>query len=66
MKKLITLLAVALLTLAAAQDTVTLRIWDTFSDAAQDAGMSAMIEAFEAANPNIVIERDVQTALAPR
>ena len=37
MKKLIMLLATLLLALAMAQDTVTLRIWDTFSDAAQDA-----------------------------
>jgi raffinose/stachyose/melibiose transport system substrate-binding protein len=60
MKKLITLVTAALFTLVAAQDTVTLRVWDTFSDTAGEEGMNALIAAFEAANPNIKIERDVQ------
>jgi raffinose/stachyose/melibiose transport system substrate-binding protein len=45
-----------------AQETVTLRVWDTFSDANQDEGMNALIAAFEAAHPNIKIQRDVQTS----
>ncbi len=61
MKKLFTLLVTALLASAIAQDTVTLRVWDTHSDGGPDAGMTALIEAFEAANPNIKIERDVQS-----
>lgn len=61
MKKLVILLVAALfVSLAAAQDTVTLRVWDTFSDAVQNDGMAALIDAFEAAHPNIKIERDVQ------
>jgi raffinose/stachyose/melibiose transport system substrate-binding protein len=61
MKKLTVLLFAALLaSFVVGQDTVTLRVWDTFTDAAEDAGMNALIEAFEAANPNIDIERDVQ------
>ena len=60
MKKLFTLVVAAFITLTVAQDTVTLRVWDTFSDAAQDEGMNALIAAFEEANPNIKIERDVQ------
>lgn len=60
MKKLFILLATALFTFVVAQDSVTLRVWDTFTDAAEDTGMNALIEAFEAANPNIQIERDVQ------
>jgi raffinose/stachyose/melibiose transport system substrate-binding protein len=61
MKKRIVLLFAALfISLVTAQATVTLRVWDTFTDAAEDTGMNALIEAFEAANPNIQIERDVQ------
>ena len=41
-----------------AQETVTLRVWDTFTEASDNAGMEKMIAAFEAANPNIKIERD--------
>jgi raffinose/stachyose/melibiose transport system substrate-binding protein len=44
-----------------AQDTITLRVWDTYSESGANAGMEMMIERFEAANPNIQIERDVQT-----
>jgi raffinose/stachyose/melibiose transport system substrate-binding protein len=44
-----------------AQDVVTLRVWDTYSEAGQNEGMETMIARFEAANPNIKIERDVQT-----
>lgn len=42
-------------------DVVTLRVWDTHSGERENAGMELMIERFESANPNIKIERDVQT-----
>jgi raffinose/stachyose/melibiose transport system substrate-binding protein len=41
-----------------AQDKVTLRVWDSFTENSD--GMDAMIAAFEAANPTIDVERDVQ------
>lgn len=41
-----------------AQD-VTLRVWDSFTENSE--GMDAMIAAFEAANPGIDVERDVQS-----
>jgi raffinose/stachyose/melibiose transport system substrate-binding protein len=41
-----------------AQDKVTLRVWDSFTENTD--GMDAMIAAFEAANPTIDVERDVQ------
>jgi raffinose/stachyose/melibiose transport system substrate-binding protein len=40
----------------------TLKVWDTFSDEKDNAGMTAFIKAFEAANPDIKIQRDVQSA----
>lgn len=43
---------------AAAQDPVTLRVWDSFTE--NSAGMDAIIAAFEAANPDIDVQRDVQ------
>jgi raffinose/stachyose/melibiose transport system substrate-binding protein len=43
---------------ALAQD-VTLRVWDSFTENSD--GMDAMIAAFEAANPGIAVERDVQS-----
>ena len=42
-----------------AQDKVTLRVWDSFTENTE--GMDAMIAAFEAANPTIDVERDVQS-----
>jgi len=66
MRHLPTFTAIALTALlsttALAQEQVTLRVWDTFSDGNQDQGMTALVDAFEAANPNITIERDVQSA----
>ncbi|MBZ0301651.1 MAG: extracellular solute-binding protein [Anaerolineae bacterium] len=44
------------------QDTVTLRVWDTFTEASDNAGMEKMIAAFEAANPTVKIERDTMRA----
>lgn len=45
-----------------AQDSqVTLRVWDSFADEGPDAGMKALIAAFEAQNPGIKIQRDAQT-----
>src|SRR5690349_18103857 len=44
------------------EDTlITLRVWDSFADEGVDAGMKALIAAFEAANPGIKIQRDAQT-----
>jgi raffinose/stachyose/melibiose transport system substrate-binding protein len=40
---------------------VTLRVWDSFADEGVDAGMKALIAAFEAANPGIKVQRDAQT-----
>jgi raffinose/stachyose/melibiose transport system substrate-binding protein len=42
----------------AAQDPVTLRVWDAFTE--ETAGMDAFIAAFEAAHPEIDVVRDVQ------
>jgi raffinose/stachyose/melibiose transport system substrate-binding protein len=41
-----------------AQDQVTLRVWDSFTENSD--GMDAMIAAFEAAHPEIDVQRDVQ------
>lgn len=41
-----------------AQDSVTLRVWDSFTENSD--GMDAMIAAFEAAHPDIDVQRDVQ------
>ena len=43
---------------AMAQD-VTLRVWDSFTENSE--GMDAIIAAFEAANPGIDVQRDVQS-----
>jgi len=58
---LVGLMAAAEQTAPALAETVTLRVWDTFSDAKRDEGMTALISAFEAANPDIRVERDIQT-----
>jgi raffinose/stachyose/melibiose transport system substrate-binding protein len=44
---------------AAAQDVTTLRVWDTFTETSE--GMDALIAAFEEANPDIDVQRDVQS-----
>lgn len=51
-------LSICITGVVAAQETVTLRVWDTMTE--QSAGMDAMVAAFEAANPDINVERDVQ------
>ncbi len=58
--KLAVACAVVLPASGALAEQITLRVWDTFAD--QSAGMDAFIAAFEAANPNIKIARDVQSA----
>ncbi len=42
-----------------AQNATTLRVWDSFTE--NSAGMDAIIAAFEEANPDIDVERDVQS-----
>ncbi|WIJ25830.1 ABC transporter substrate-binding protein [Devosia sp. RR2S18] len=63
MTKLTRLAAASVLSICAtgvlAQDTVTLRVWDTFTETSE--GMDALIAAFEEANPDIDIQRDVQS-----
>lgn len=63
MAKMTRLAAAGILTLCAtgvlAQDTTTLRVWDTFTETS--AGMDAMVAAFEEANPDIDVQRDVQS-----
>ncbi len=53
--------ALALLAAAPAwaQDAAPLRVWDSFTENSD--GMDAMIAAFEAANPDIDVQRDVQS-----
>ena len=51
--------AFALSATATFAEDVTLRVWDTFAD--QTEGMAAFIADFEAANPGIKIQRDVQS-----
>jgi raffinose/stachyose/melibiose transport system substrate-binding protein len=46
--------------------TITLKVRDTFTEAAQNKGMMAMIEAFEKENPGIRVQRDTMTADAMR
>jgi raffinose/stachyose/melibiose transport system substrate-binding protein len=58
-KGLATASALALIASGALAQDVTLRVWDTFSDNSD--GMDAFVAAFEAANPGIKIERDVQS-----
>ncbi|MCZ7545973.1 MAG: extracellular solute-binding protein [Anaerolineae bacterium] len=43
----------------AQEEPIVLRVWDQFTDPNEDEGMEMMIAAFEEANPNITIERDV-------
>jgi ABC-type glycerol-3-phosphate transport system substrate-binding protein len=50
------------LSTATAQAETTLKVWDQFSDEKDNAGMQAFIAAFEAANPDIKIQRDVQSS----
>ena len=44
---------------ALAQEPTTLRVWDGFTDNSE--GMDAFIAAFEEANPDIDVQRDVQS-----
>ena len=62
MKTLLSMAAAGLLLLqtGAALAETTLKVWDTFSDEKPNAGMQAFVKAFEAANPDIKIKRDVQ------
>jgi raffinose/stachyose/melibiose transport system substrate-binding protein len=46
---------------APATETITLRLWDTFTDEAQSAGMEKMIAKFQETHPNVVFERDAQS-----
>lgn len=48
--------------ITSAQDTVTLRVWDTFSEGVAYDGMESLIAGFQEANPNIIVERDTMTA----
>jgi raffinose/stachyose/melibiose transport system substrate-binding protein len=43
---------------ARAQDQIELRVWDQFTDEDQSAAVEEIYAAFEAANPNINIERE--------
>jgi len=45
----------------ATAEKVVLRVWDTFTEEGQSAGMDKMIEQFQAAHPNIEVQRDAQT-----
>ena len=45
----------------ATAEKVVLRVWDTFTEEGQSAGMDKMIEQFQATHPNIKIQRDAQT-----
>ncbi len=62
MRKLSMLAAASGLALAASgvsAQQVELRVWDTFTETTE--GMDAMVGAFEAANPDIDVVRDVQS-----
>lgn len=63
MAKLTRLAVAGALTLSAsgalAQEQVTLRVWDSFAETSE--GMDALIAAFEEANPDIDVERDIQS-----
>jgi raffinose/stachyose/melibiose transport system substrate-binding protein len=50
------------LSAATAQAETVLKVWDQFSEENDNKGMQAFIAAFEAANPDIKIQRDVQSA----
>ena len=43
----------------AAEESVTLLVWDQWSGGGADAGMQQLVESFTEANPNITIEREV-------
>lgn len=43
------------------EEKVTLRLWDTFTEEGQNAGMEKMIAKFQETHPNIDFERDAQT-----
>ena len=45
----------------ATAEKVVLRVWDTFTEEGQSAGMDKMIEQFQAAHPNVEVQRDAQT-----
>ena len=49
------------LTVAQAQDKITLRVWDTWTDGTRNSGMEKLVAAFEEANPGVKIVRDVQS-----
>jgi raffinose/stachyose/melibiose transport system substrate-binding protein len=42
-------------------EKVTLRLWDTFTEEGQSAGMDKMIAKFQETHPNIEFQRDAQT-----
>ena len=64
-KNLLTVIALFALILqqvvavGAAQETVTLTVWDTFSDPTDNEAAQAVYDAFVAQNPNIEINREV-------
>jgi len=45
----------------AASEKITLRIWDTFTEEGQSAGMDNMIAKFQETHPNVEFQRDAQT-----
>lgn len=45
----------------AAGETITLRLWDTFTEEGQSAGMDKMIAKFQETHPNVEFQRDAQT-----
>lgn len=42
-------------------DKIVLRVWDTFTEEGQSAGMDKMIEKFQETHPNIEFQRDAQS-----
>ncbi len=46
---------------AAAAEKVTLRLWDTFTEEGQSAGMEKMIAKFQETHPNVEFKRDAQS-----
>ncbi len=56
------LLASAIFAGSAMAQTVTLKVWDTFTDHGANEGMEQLVEAFQKKHPNIKIQRDVQSA----
>ncbi len=45
----------------AAAEKITLRLWDTFTEEGQSAGMDKMIAKFQETHPNVEFQRDAQT-----